>query len=137
MSESVRQIDYFYAEVDDKPGEGRKLLEFLSAYSVNLIAFTAFPIGDGKSQLDFFPDNAEILQKAASEANIPLVGPKKAFLIQGDERVGALAEHHLRLSDAGVNTYAANGVTGGSGRYGYIIWVRPEDFNKAANALGA
>jgi len=136
MAEKTRQIEYFYATVEDKPGEGRRLLEHLSEQGVNLVAFTAFPIGEGKAQLDFFPENAALLQKAAADADIPLVGPKKAFLIQGEDRVGALYEHHLKLANAGVNVYAANGVVDGGGRFGYILWVRPEDYQKAARALG-
>jgi hypothetical protein len=136
MADTVRAIEYFYATVGDKPGEGRRLLEHLSERGINLVAFTAFPVGGGQAQLDFVPENAEQLQRAATDANVGLVGPKRAFLIQGDDRVGALHEHHLKLSNAGVNVVAANGVCDGSGRYGFILWVKPEDFQKAARALG-
>ena len=64
------------------------------------------------------------------------MGPKKAFLIQGDDRTGVLVEYHLRLADSGVNVYASNGVVDGAGRFGYVLWVRPEDYEKAATALG-
>ncbi len=136
MAETVRKVEYFYATVSDKPGEGRRLLEHLSEKGVNLVAFTAFPIGGDQAQLDFFPENPEQLQKAAADAGITLVGPKKAFLIQGEDRVGALHEHHLKLSNAGINVHAANGVCNGSGRFGYVLWVKPEDYEAAARALG-
>ncbi|MGB7062116.1 MAG: hypothetical protein WBF13_07160 [Candidatus Zixiibacteriota bacterium] len=136
MAEAVRKIEYFYATVENKPGEGSRLLQHFSEKGVNLLAFTAFPLGQGRSQLDFLPESTEKLQEAATDAGVYLVGPKKAFLIQGDDRVGALVEHHLRLSSAGINVYAANGVSGGSGKFGYVLWVKPEDFEKAARALG-
>ncbi len=136
MAETVRKVEYFYATVSDKPGEGRRLLEHLSEKGVNLVAFTAFPIGGDQAQLDFFPENPEQLQKAAADAGITLVGPKKAFLIQGEDRVGALHEHHLKLSNAGINVHAANGVCDGSGRFGYVLWVKPENYEAAARALG-
>lgn len=136
MAETVRKVEYFYATVSDKPGEGRRLLEHLSEKGVNLVAFTAFPIGGDQAQLDFFPENPEQLQKAAADAGITIVGPKKAFLIQGEDRVGALHEHHLKLSNAGINVHAANGVCDGSGRFGYVLWVKPEDYEAAARALG-
>jgi hypothetical protein len=136
MAETIRKVEYFYVTVEDKPGEGSRSLHHFSEKGVNLVAFTAFPLGDGRSQLDFFPESAEKLQKAAADIGLSLVGPKKAFLIQGDDRAGALVEHHLKLSSAGINAYAANGVSGGSGRFGYVLWVRPEDFEKAARALG-
>ena len=79
MAETVRRVEYFYATVEDKPGEGRRLLEHLSEKGVNLVAFTAFPVGAGRSQLDFFPESAELLQKAAADAGIsrPFVCPGK------------------------------------------------------------
>jgi hypothetical protein len=136
MVETVRRAEYFYTTVEDKPGEARRLLEFCSAHEVHLVNFTAFPTGSGKAQLDFIPENVGKLQQAAEEAGIPLVGPKLAFLIQGQDRLGVLVEYHLRLADAGVNVYAANGTTDGRGGFGYVLWVKPEDYDKAAKALG-
>lgn len=136
MAETVRRVQYFYATVEDQPGEASRLLKNLSERDINLFAFTAFPIGPGTSQLDFFPENPEQLLKAALDVGITLVGPKNAFLIQGEDRIGALHEHHLTLSNAGINVHAANGVVDGSGRFGYVLWVKPEDYEKAAQAFG-
>jgi len=36
-----------------------------------------------------------------------------------------------------INVVASNGVNDGSGRFGFILWVKPEDYEKAAVALGA
>jgi hypothetical protein len=136
MADLIKQVTYFYLIVDDKPGEGLRLFERLKTRGVNLIAFTAFPYGSGQSQLDFFPESAEQLIKAASQEGITLVGPKKAFLIQGEDKPGALVEYHQKLAKAGVNVHAGNAVTDGTGRFGYIFWAKPGDFDKAANALG-
>jgi hypothetical protein len=133
----VKEVEYYYALVEDKPGEGRKLLEFLSEKMVNLLALTAFPVGEGQSQIDLFPAEPEALRKAAEDANVPLVGPKKAFLIQGTDRIGALYDLHLKLSNAGINIYACNGVVDGTGRFGYVIWVDPADYDAASVALKA
>jgi len=135
MVSIVKEVEYYYALVADIPGEGRKLLEFLSEKQVDLMAFTAFPVGEGQSQLDFFPVDPERLQKAAEDANISLVGPKKAFLIQGADRIGALYDFHLKLSNASINIYASNGVVDGTGRFGFVIWVNPGDYENASKAL--
>jgi hypothetical protein len=135
MADTVRIIEYFYAQVGDTPGSGRRLLEHLSERGVNLIAFTAFPIGSGQTQLDFVPENASELRKAATDAGIALFGPKRAFLFQGDDRVGALHQHHLTLANAGINVHAANGTVDGAGRFGFILWVPQEQFERAAAAL--
>jgi len=135
MSSVVMEVEYYYILVADKPGEARKLLEFLSEKEVNLNAFTAFPVEAGITQLDFFPADPDMLKKAAEDAGMPLVGPKKAFLIQGEDRVGALYDFHLKLFNAGINIYASNGVVDGTGRFGYIVWVNPADYEKASAAL--
>ncbi len=135
MSTTVLEVEYYYSLVADKPGESRKLLEFLSEKEVDLLAFTAFPVGDGKSQLDFVPVDSDQLKRAAANAEIELIGPKKAFLIQGEDRVGTLYEYHLKLSNAGINIHASNGVVEGTGRFGYVIWVNPDDYTKASEVL--
>jgi hypothetical protein len=110
-------------------------LEHLSEHGVNMIAFTAFPVGGGNSQLEFFPENSAKLKAAAEDAGIDLLGPGKAFLIQGEDRVGALHDYHLKLANANINVQAANGVSSGAGRFGYMLWVAPEDVPKAADIL--
>ncbi len=136
MARVISSVEYYYATVEDRPGEGRKMLEYLSAHGVNLYAFTSFPIGKGRSQLDFFPDNPKLLLNVSEEAEIPLVGPKRAFLIQGDDEPGSLIEYHLLLADAGINVHAGNGVVDGTGRFGYVLWVEAEDYDRAAEVLG-
>jgi len=135
MVSAVKEVDYYYALVADKPGEARKLLEFLSEKTVNLLALTIFPVEGGQSQVDLFPEDSEVLKSAAKDADIPLVGPKKAFLIQGTDRIGALYDFHLKLSNAGINVHASNGVVDGTGRFGYVLWVAPKDYEAASKAL--
>ena len=43
---------------------------------------------------------------------------------------------HKQLFDAGVDVYAASGVTDGRGAFGYVIYVREDQLQKAAAALG-
>jgi hypothetical protein len=136
MAETIRVVEYFYAIAGHRPGEARRLLEHISERGVNLLAITCFPLGADQAQIDFFPDNAEQLKSAAADAGVTLFGPKKAFLIQGDDRVGALHGYHLRLANAGVNVHASNGVCSSDGKYGYILWVKPQNFKAAAQALG-
>ena len=65
-----------------------------------------------------------------------LDGPHPALLLQGDDELGALVAAHEKLYRAEVNVYAATGVSDGSGKYGYVIYVREEDCERAAKALG-
>jgi hypothetical protein len=135
MISSVKDVEYFSIVVADKPGEARKLLEFLSEKSVNLLALTAFPLGGGESRIDFFPEDPSVLKEASEDAEVPMTGPRQAFLIQGEDKIGALYDFHLKLSNAGINVHACNGVVDGTGRFGYVIWVDSADHEEASNVL--
>jgi hypothetical protein len=135
MISSVKDVEYFSIVVADKPGEARKLLEFLSEKSVNLLALTLFPLSGGESRIDFFPEDPLLLREAAEDAEVPLVGPKRAILIQGEDKLGALYDVHLKLSNARINVRACNGVVDGTGRFGYVIWVDAADHEEASKIL--
>jgi hypothetical protein len=137
MGDPVKSVEYRYATVGDAPGEAQGILSALEEAGVNLIAFLGFPAGGGQSQLDLVPEDPAALSEAAERAGVTLSEPKRAFLIQGDDRVGAVADATRRLAEANVNVTAAAAVAAGSGRYGMIVWVAPDDHERAAEALGA
>ena len=136
MAFSIRRVDYFYATVKDEPGEAYKLLSLLASLGINLLAVTAIPYGPMNTQLTLFPEDTGKLRSEALKAGLKLEGPQPAILIQGDDKLGALVEVHMKLYDANVNVYASSGVSNGQGSYGYIIYVRPDDFQRAVTALG-
>jgi len=63
---------------------------------------------------------------------VEIVGPKKAFAIEGEDRVGALADYVAGLGDAKINVTASVAITAGAGRYGTILWVKLRDVKRAA-----
>jgi len=136
MADTIRKVSYYYTTAPDKPGEGARLLQVLRTAGVNLLAFHAFPSAR-KSQADFVPADATALIAAAKGAKIKLSKPKTAFLLDGDDRVGALAGTMAKLGAAKINVTAISAVCAGMGRYGAIFWVKPRDVAKAAAALGA
>lgn len=136
MSASIRAAVYFYLTVTDQPGVAYGLLSKLAAEAVNLLAFNAIPIGPDQTQLALFPENVKRLAQAAEALGLALAGPHRAFLIQGDDKLGAFAEIHSRLLDSQINVYASSGVTDGRGGYGYVLYVRPEEYKAAAQVLG-
>jgi hypothetical protein len=136
MGINIRRVDYFYAMVKDQPGAAYRLLTQVASAEVNLYAFRAIPMGPGVTQLVLFPESVEQLARAAEHSGVVLTGPHAAFLIQGDDKIGALVDLHQRLTDAKVSVYASDGVSDGHGRYGYVLYVRPEDYEAAATVLG-
>ncbi len=136
MAEDIRRVDYYYATVPDKAGEAARVLAALRQAGVNLLAFSAFPAGARKAQLDFIAEDTAALTKAAKGAGIKLSKKKSGFLIQGDDRPGAVADVAGKLAQAGINVTALQAVCAGMGRYGGLLWVKPSDLRKAARALG-
>jgi hypothetical protein len=137
MPETIRRVDYFYIEVPDKPGEGAKVLAALRDAGVNLLAYTGFPRGRWGAQLDFIPEDAVSFKAAAKKIGLKLSAKKTGFLIQGDDRPGAIADLMGKLAAANINVTASDAVCAGEGRYGAILWVKPAELRKAAKALGA
>jgi hypothetical protein len=136
MADTVRVVEYFYVTAAQKPGVGAALLNELRQAGVNLLAVTGFPSGRG-AQIDFVPEDAAAFRAAARKARWKVTGPKRAFLIGGDDRPGAVADILQRLADAKINVTAVDAACAGAGRYGGILWVAPRDVTRAARVLGA
>lgn len=136
MAETIRRVDYFYIETPDKPGEGAKVLAALREAGVDLLAFTGFPQGR-RAQLDFVPRDTATFKFAARKAGLKPKLRKAGFLIQGEDRPGAIAGIEGKLAAAGINVTAIEAVASGEGRYGAMLWVKPAALRKAARALGA
>ncbi len=142
MADTVRRVDYFYTTTPHKPGEGARVLALLRSRGVNLLAFSAFPAGR-RAQLDFVPADATSFVAVAKEAKVKLSPRKTVFLIEGDDRVGAMAEITGKLGAAKINITAVDAVctSGGMGmagrRFAALLWVKPKDVQKVAGILGA
>lgn len=137
MASAIRRVDYFYTTVKDMPGAAFTFLEHLAGEGVNLLAFAAVPLGPESAQFTLFPEDEGSLVRAARNVGFALDGPHTALLIQGSDRLGALAEIHAALYRSQINVYAATCVTDGKGDYGYVIYLRPTDIETALRALGA
>ena len=136
MAQTIRRVDYFYIETPNRPGEAARALKALKDAGINLLAFSGFPKGR-RAQLDFIPADPAALVKAAKRAGWKLHAKKSCFLIQGEDRPGAVADILGKLADAKINVTAVDAVCAGADRYGAILWVKPPDLKRAAKALGA
>ena len=136
MAESIRVAQYFKVQVPDKAGEAVKMLDAVKGAGVNLHAFSGFPRGR-KAQLDFIPEDPTRFKEVAKYNKWKVQGPKSCFVVQGDDRVGAVADVLGRLVDARINVTAAEAVSAGMGRFAVLIFVKPGAVKKAAAALGA
>jgi len=135
MGARIFSVDYYLATVPDKPGEGTKFLTWLASEEVNLLAFNACPLGDGQSRLTIYPINTVWLGHEARKRGYRLEGPNHAFIVHGDDELGALIQIHDKLAAAKINVSTSNGIVDGRGGYRYILHVEPEDFERALKIL--
>jgi hypothetical protein len=136
MACNISKVEYFKTTKQNRPGEAYKFLSQLALLKINLLAFTAIPVSPTETELIIFPENPKIMKNEASRAGLFLEGPYPALLVQCDDKLGALADIHLKIYEADVNVNSTSGVTDGRGAFGYVLYVNPEDFDKAAAALG-
>jgi hypothetical protein len=136
MPDAIRRIDYYYVTVPDKPGEVARVLAALGGAEINLLGVSAFPHGARKSQVDLIPEHSGALAQAAKSARIKLSKKKSCFLIQGEDRPGAVADVAGKLAQAKINITSVQAFCAGAGRYGGMLWVKAKDVQRASKALG-
>ncbi len=137
MADQVRRARYCYVVVPDRAGQGAAVLGALADAGISLLAYSAFPIGRGRAQLDFITERPGAIRRVARGLGLRVSAVKKCFLVQGEDRVGALRRHVDRLAEAGISITAAAAVISGRRRYGMILWVKPRHYARAARVLRA
>ncbi|MEN8162029.1 MAG: hypothetical protein ABFS41_18310, partial [Myxococcota bacterium] len=87
-------------------------------------------------QVDLVTDDMAKLRRVAKAEGWRVSAVKRAFVIQGANRVGVVHRQLRKLATAGINVTAVDAVGVGS-RYGMILWVKPRDYARAARVLRA
>jgi hypothetical protein len=123
-------------KIPNRPGQGAMMLSAIAKDKLKLLAFTGFP-NAGKAQVDFVPAKPVEFARAARKMGVKLGRAKTAFLVQGEDRVGALTRILNKLAQARINMTAMEAVTAGSGRYGAIFWVKQDKVARVSRLLGA
>ena len=136
MADTIRKVAYYKTEVPNKAGEGARILGILKDAGVNLLAFSGFPSGR-RAQIDFIPEDDAAFKTAAKKTGLKMGAKKTGFLVQGDDRVGAVSDIMTKVAKAGINITALDAIVAGGGRYGVILWVKSEDVRKTAKLIGA
>ena len=137
MADAVRKVNYCYVMVPNRAGNGAKILAAFKEAGVNLEALVAFPGKGGKAQIDLIAKDMAAVRRVAGKSGLRVSKPKKGFLVQGTDQVGACHRHLKKLADRKINITAAQALAAGKGRYGMILWVKRKDYSRAAKTLGA
>jgi hypothetical protein len=134
---AARKVRYVVLKVPSRAGQAAGILGALAEGGVNLLAFTGFPDRGGKAQVDLVTDDLAGVRRVARQQGWRVSSPKRGFVVQGEDRVGAVHRDLRKLAEAGINVTAADAVSAGKRRYGMLLWVKPKDYARAAAALGA
>jgi hypothetical protein len=136
MADQARVVYSYSTSVPDEPGQAFKVLATLVSAGVNLLGCSGTQ-SDGQARIDVVPDDAGAFAALVERAALGFRRQKAGFLIQGDDRPGALADHLSQLAETGINVGGVNGLAAGAGRWGAIVWIADRDLEAAARALGA
>jgi hypothetical protein len=137
MPSTIRKVSYAYVTAASKPGEAARILDALRDAKVNLLAFSGFPLGRNKAQIDVVTDDLDALKAVARGRKWKLSRIKRAFLTQGTDEVGAAVAPLATLAAANINVIAADAIAAGEDRFGMIFWVEARNYNRAAKLLDA
>jgi len=88
-----------------------------------------------RTRFTLFANDGRKMADGAKKAGLRLDGPHQALLIQGDDEAGALADIYQKLSEAGIQQQESSGIANIEGRYGVVLYLTPEDCEKAVAAL--
>lgn len=135
MTDMIRTAQYYKVQIADKPGTLAGVLAPLREAGVNLLAVHAFP-RSRRTQVDVVPEDVTVFKDIAKAHKLKIQGPKMCLLVDGDDRLGTLADLTDRIRLAKINMIAVTGLAAGQGRFGAILWVKPRDMKKAAKVFG-
>ena len=135
MAFHIKKVEYYNVTVEDHAGEAAKLLALFASAGVSLLAFKAVPHGPGRTRFTLFPNDGLKMTAGANKAGLELDGPHAALLIQGDDESGALSDIYEKLSQADIQVGESSGIADIKGSYGVILYLKPDDCEKAMAAL--
>ena len=135
MAFNIKRVEYFKITVGDHAAEGAKLLSLFASAGVGLLAFKAVPLDSLQTQFTLFPNDGLTMTDGAKKAGLQLDGPHSALIIQGDDESGASADIYEKLSLADIKVNESSGIADIQGSYGVILYLEPEDCEKAMAVL--
>ncbi len=134
MADAIKKVPHFRVEVDDTPGTMAQVAKGIADAGINLLYGGGWPTSPGRAVIACVPQDPDKLKSLAQQHGLTLL-EDTGFLIEGEDRIGALVDVASKLGNAGVNIYAVQALSAG-GRFAAILTVRAEDVDKAAQALG-
>jgi len=136
MALNVKKVEYFNITIDSSANEAYKLLSRFSADGIGLLGFKAVPTEDKCTRFSLFPNDISKMKESANKAGLKLDGPHCALMVKSDsDEPGECAEIFNMLSHDNINILESSGIADIKNSYGVIVYINPEDCDKAMIAL--
>ncbi len=135
MAFVIKRVEYYNTVVEDHVAGGSQLLATIAGAGVSFDAFKAIPLDSRRTQFSLFAKDGAKMIAGAVNAGLKMDGPYSALLIKGDEKSGALADIYKKLARAGIHVDESCGIADINEGYGVVLYLKPEDCEKAISAL--
>lgn len=132
MGHTIRQVTAVVLQVDDEVGVLHRVLCALRDAGVNMIAI-ASQRRQGTA-LMAIPEDVDAIRRLASHSDVHLQ-TRQVFLIEGDDRVGALCDITKAIADAGISIEDIAALSAAR-RYAAVLTFADADLEAAARCLG-
>ncbi len=132
MGHTVRQVTAVVMQVEDRVGVLHEVLAVLRDAGVNMLAMAS--LRRQGTALMVIPENVNKVRELAHRHGVSLQ-TRPVFLIEGDDRVGALSDIAKNIADAGINIEDIAALSAAR-RYAAVLTVADADVEAAARALG-
>ncbi|HUB80979.1 MAG TPA: hypothetical protein VMB03_19375 [Bryobacteraceae bacterium] len=137
MVDTVKRFDYEYAVIGDDPVELADVVSEIAKSGVDLLALSESAQAERRVQVELITGETAQLANTAREHGWKLRPRKSGFLVQGQGSPDAIGPILRELAASGIQITAMQVISAGSGRFGAILWVKPEDVERAGAILSA
>jgi prephenate dehydratase len=116
-------MTYFAFNVPNQPGEVARFVEQLRDAGINLVGLWGYAseFEEDQPRVACVPESPAAFRTFFKTANIPIEEGRTFYFTSTDE-AGALVDSLKRISEAGINLDAIEGVSSGD-RVGCFIWA--------------
>ena len=135
MAYSIRKVDVWAGEIDDRPGGLAGKLEALAkaGASLEFVIARRQPDKPGTGVVFLAPIKTAKQKQAAGAAGFSTTGTLNSVRVEGPDRPGLGGKMTRALADAGINLRGVSGAALGRKSVSYFAFDSADD---AANAIG-
>lgn len=132
MAQTIRQVTAVVVQVEDRVGVLHEVLCVLRDAGINMLAIAS--LRRQGTSLMAIPEDVNAVRELAARQGVSLQ-TRQVFMIEGDDRVGALCDITEKIAAAGINIEDVAALSAAR-RYAAVLTFADADLEAAARALG-